>query len=217
VNTGGAGPRTIRLATPGTEYHLTITNNVGAVIQAHGDAIQAQGDISVGSVSIINSGTIRSTGTGPNDNGQAIDFNKILSTTATVTITNNATGIISAFDADAIRAANGNIINNYGQIIANWATGANGNDSSNDAIDFQDTNAGTVNNFSGGLISGARHGITGKYGILVTNSGTIIGNDGSGISMDTIGSATATTVVNRGTIIGRPNPPTATASISTIF
>jgi hypothetical protein len=69
TNTGGAGPRAIRLVTPGTEFHLTITNNQGAVIQANGDAIQAQGDVAIGAVSIVNSGTIKPNGTGPNDNG----------------------------------------------------------------------------------------------------------------------------------------------------
>lgn len=205
VNAGGAGPRAIRLVTPGSEFHLTITNNQAAVIQAHGDAIQAQGDIAVGSVSIINSGTIQSTGTGPNDNGQGIDFNKITSSTATVTITNNATGVISAFDADAIRAGNGNTINNFGQIISNFVVSIgepNGAGSGNDGIDFQSTNRGTVNNFAGGLISGARHGITGDLGQTINNSGTIIGNDGSGINIDTTSNADVTTVTNHGTIIG---------------
>jgi hypothetical protein len=112
-----------------------------------------------------------------------------------------ATGLITAADADAIRPASNATINNYGRIISNIGTAANGNDSGNDAIDFQNF-SGTVNNYAGGVISSARHGITGNFGINVTNAGTIIGNDGSCINIDSTTNASVTNVTNRCTIIG---------------
>src|SRR5262249_42285759 len=111
--------RAIRLN--GSTFNLTITNNAGGIIQSPGDAINSNNNITTGSVSVINSGTIQSTGLGAN-NGQAIDFANITGSTATITITNNATGIISAADADAIRVGNNGIINNSGQIISNIGT-----------------------------------------------------------------------------------------------
>lgn len=199
VESTGTGNRAIRFVTS-TTANVTITNNAGATIQSQGDAIQSNVNISSGSVTIDNYGTIQSTGTGSN-NGQAIDFNNIAAGTATVTINNYAGGLITAADADAIRAANGAVINNYGSIIANWVTGTSGNDSGNDAIDFNtSTYNGTVNNYSTGLISGARHGITAAQGITVLNYGTIIGNDGSGINIDTTSTSQVTTVTNYGTV-----------------
>lgn len=197
--------RGIRFVSPGTQFNVTIINNAGAFIQAPGDAIQTQQNISSSGVNtstvlIDNAGTIRSTGLGAN-NGQGIDFNNITAGTASVTITNRATGLITAADADAIRPGNNAVIDNFGQIVSNIGTGANGNASGNDAVDFQGQ-TGTVNNMAGGLISSARHGITGDLGIVVNNSGTIIGNDGSGINIDSTTNASITTVVNHGTIIG---------------
>ncbi|MEI9803946.1 MAG: hypothetical protein WDN48_05105 [Pseudolabrys sp.] len=95
------------------------------------------------------------------------------------------------------------VINNYGQILSNIGSAANGNASGNDSIDFNDANGtGTVNNYSTGLISSARHGITANQGIAVLNYGTIIGNDGSGINIDSTTNPSITTVTNYGSIIG---------------
>lgn len=175
-STGSGAARTIRFVTS-TTANVTITNNAGAFIQGPGDVIQSNININSGTISIINAGTIRSTGVG-GSNGQAIDLDNIQAGTATVNITNLATGVISAADSDAIRPANNATVNNYGQIISNNASAANGNASGNDGIDFNtNTNAGTVNNYSTGLISAARHGITAAQGVTVFNAGTIIGND----------------------------------------
>jgi uncharacterized protein with beta-barrel porin domain len=179
---------------------VQIINNAGGTIQSAGDAVRITASslplTATGTFLLDNAGTIQSTGVGAN-NGQAIDFNDLVSPLAIVTIINRATGLISAADADAIRAGNNSTINNYGTIVS-----ANGTPTStgNDGIDFQ-SNSGTVNNYGGGTITGARHGITGNQAITVYNAGTITGLDGSGINLDT-GSTTTTTIENHGTIVG---------------
>jgi hypothetical protein len=112
--------------------------------------------------------------------------------------------VIGAADNDAIRPGNDSTINNHGEIISQNASSAS---SGNDAIDFQSsttpeltTGSATVNNFSDGTIIGARHGITGKFAITVNNDGTITGQLGSGINLDTVSGTTD--VVNHGTISG---------------
>jgi outer membrane autotransporter protein len=204
IEATATGARGIRFVNSGgiLNANITVTNNVGGIIQSQSDAVQSNPAFTAGTILIDNAGIIRSTGLGAN-NGQAIDLNNIIGGGTAVTITNRATGLITAADADAIRAANNTTINNFGQIISNIGTAANGSVSGNDAIDFNDVhNTGTVNNFSTGLISSARHGITGSLGITVNNSGTIIGNDGSGINIDSTTNASITTVTNSGTIIG---------------
>ncbi len=204
IEATATGARGIRFLNSGgiLNAQIVVTNNVGGIIQSQSDAIQSNPAFTAGSILIDNAGIIRSTGLGAN-NGQAIDLNNIIGGGTAVTITNRATGLITAADADAIRAANNTTINNFGQIISVIGTAANGSVSGNDAIDFNDAhNTGTVNNFSTGLISSARHGITGNLGITVTNLGTIIGNDGSGINIDSTTNASITTVTNYGTIIG---------------
>jgi hypothetical protein len=178
-----------------------LTNNAGGTIQGLTDAIRITAatlsPTATGTFTIDNAGTIKSTGTGAN-NGQAIDFNDLVSPLGHVTITNQATGLIQAADADAIRPGANATINNFGQILA-----LNGTPTStgNDGIDFQGNTGGILNNFAGGSITGARHGITGNEPITVNNEGTITGQAGAGINMDTAG--TTTTVVNNsGTIIG---------------
>jgi len=178
-----------------------LTNAAGGTIQGLTDAIRITATTlsptATGTFTIDNAGTIKSTGTGAN-NGQAIDFNDLTSPLGHVTITNQATGLIQAADADAIRSGTNATINNYGQIVA-----LNGTPTStgNDGIDFQGNTGGIVNNFAGGSITGARHGITGNEPITVNNEGTITGQSGAGINMDTAG--TTTTIVNNsGTIIG---------------
>ncbi|MBA2588838.1 MAG: PEP-CTERM sorting domain-containing protein [Alphaproteobacteria bacterium] len=173
--------------------NLTATS---VLASAGNDAFQINNDIGTGAINVNNFGTIKATGTG-GSNGQALDFNAITTTTGTVTITNQVGGVIQAADADGIRPGNRATINNSGQIIANWVTGANGNDSNNDAIDFQDVGkGGTINNFSTGSITGARNAITGKDAIIVNNSGTITGVDGSGLNIDTTTASGITVVVN---------------------
>src|SRR5712671_1124372 len=178
-----------------------LTNNSHGTIQSQGDAVRITATTlattATGTFAIDNAGTIQSTGVGAN-NGQAIDFNDLVSPLGHVTITNQATGIIQAADADAIRPGANATINNYGQIISHNGTPTS---TGNDAIDFQSNAGGVVNNFAGGTIDGARHAITGDQPITVNNAGLIIGHSGSGINLDTAGTTT-TTVNNSGTIIG---------------
>jgi predicted extracellular nuclease len=171
--------------------HLTVINRAGASIISADDAIRINANLPNGVVSIDNFGTIRST-----SGGQALDFNNITATTVSTTITNETGGIIRADGADGIRPGTNATINNHGEI-----TGAGSGN--NDGIDFQDVGFGSVHNFAGGTITGARHGITGKLPITVDNDAgaTITGNLGSGINMDT-GATTTTTVHNFGTITG---------------
>jgi autotransporter passenger strand-loop-strand repeat protein len=179
---------------------VTIHNESGATITATKDAVKISNLVAgtSGTFTVSNEGTISSTGTGSNS-GQALDLDDINSSGVHTVINNVATGVISAADADAIRAGANATINNYGQIVSHNASTAS---SGNDGIDFQSVNTGgVVNNFAGGIIDGARHGITGDQPITVTNDGTIIGRSGSGINMDTAANTT-TTVTNRGTITG---------------
>jgi hypothetical protein len=178
-----------------------LTNDAGGTIRGLTDAVRiTAGTLSptaTGTFVIDNAGTIESTGVG-GSNGQALDLNDLVSPLGSVTITNQATGILRAADADAVRTGTNATVNNYGQIIS-----LNGTPTSdgNDGIDFQGNTGGVVNNFAGGLIDGARHGITGDEPVTITNDGTIIGRVGAGINMDTA-STTTTTVTNTGTITG---------------
>jgi VCBS repeat-containing protein len=179
---------------------LTIHNEAGATITAVSDAVKIANLTSGtnGVVTINNEGTIKSTGTG-GAGGQALDLDAVAASGASTVINNASTGLIQAADADAIRGGTNATINNHGQIISK-----NGSSSStgNDAIDFQAVNTGgVVNNFADGSITGARHAITGDQPITVTNAGTITGQAGSGINMDSAANTT-TTVTNSGTITG---------------
>jgi autotransporter passenger strand-loop-strand repeat protein len=186
-----------------TSGSLTVHNEAGATITATKDAIKISnlGSGSSGTLTVINEGTISSTGTGDNA-GQALDLDDIASANVHTVITNAATGVIQAADADAIRGGTNATINNYGQIVSHNASSSS---TGNDAIDFQTVNTGgVINNYAGGVIDGARHAITGDQPITVNNSGTITGEAGSGINMDSAG--TTTTIVNNaatGTITGK--------------
>jgi hypothetical protein len=197
---------------------IAITNNATGVILGayaatgasgeNNDAFKVKSDFSGGSVSIVNSGVIVAgsysggvvaLAAGATTSGQAVDLDDIAG--SLVTITNNAGGVIAAADSDAIRPGADAIINNYGKIVAQNATAAS---SGNDGIDFQSashtTGSATINNYAGGEITGARHAITGGFAITVNNAGTITGQLGSGLNMDT--TAGTTVVVNSGTITG---------------
>lgn len=171
--------------------NITLNNYAGGVIQSQDDAFRINIDITGGIVTVNNAGTIESTG-----GGQALDFDAVNSTgtsTAQIVINNLAGGVIKADDADAIRPGQGATVNNSGLIYADGPLGE-----SHDGVDFQD-HSGTVNNLSGGVISGQRHGITSSVDVDVYNAagGTITGRNGSGVGSDGNGS-----VVNYGTITG---------------
>ncbi len=176
----------------GTTLKIDVLAN--GQIMSSDDAIRINNDLVNGHVVIDNAGRIVS------QNGQAIDLTKVASASTEIVINNEATGVILASNADAIRGGANSVINNYGQIISSQQV-----EDKNDAIDFQDDGAGTVNNFSGGMISGAHHAITGAHGITVNNDigGTIIGNSGSAVNIDnTADPAETVTVVNHGLMIG---------------
>jgi outer membrane autotransporter protein len=176
---------------------FTLTNTATGMIRSQDDTLRITGAVTGNPASLItvdNSGTIQATG-----GGQAIDFNDIGSTTLTLSnttiITNRAGGLIQSSTADALRPGNRSTINNSGTIrVVSTAPNA-----SSEGIDYQDFWSGTVNNLAGGLIEGARHGITGKQDLTITNElgGSIIGRNGSGIGSDGRGN-----VANRGLIRG---------------
>lgn len=180
------------------DNNFTLINHEGATIVSPGDAFRINADLPNGVVTVDNAGAIRAIGTG-SANGQALDFNALTSASVSTTIVNEATGVITAADADAIRPGVNATINNHGMIVGVSFNGSTGND----GIDFQDVGYGNIHNFAGGLIEGARHGVTGKLPITVENDSgaTIKGDLGSGINLDTA-STTTTTIANAGTITG---------------
>ncbi|MGY2046542.1 Ig-like domain-containing protein [Methylobacterium sp. JK268] len=184
--------------TPSGGNHFTLLNRAGASITSPGDAVRINADLPNGVVSVDNAGSIRSTGTG-DANGQALDFANIVSASAATRIVNRAGGVIAATDADAIRPGANATVENAGTITGAAAAGSTGND----GIDFQDTGYGTVHNLTGGTLTGARHGITGKLPITLVNEAgaSITGQLGSGLNLDTAPDSTAI-LTNAGTITG---------------
>ncbi|WP_158916534.1 autotransporter-associated beta strand repeat-containing protein [Caulobacter sp. S45] len=186
-----------------SEFHLI--NGVDGTIQSQGDAVRITATTldttATGVFTIDNAGVIKSTGVG-SDNGQAIDFNDLVSPLAKSTITNEATGLIQAADADAIRGGVNTTIINLGKIVSMNGTPTS---SGNDGVDFQDNAGGVIQNGNAddttALISGARHGVTGNDPVTITNWGEILGNSGSGVNLDTAGTTT-TQITNHGLIIG---------------
>lgn len=202
---GGNG-RAIDSGTIAAGSLVTIDNHQGGVILANtNDAVRINADIPNGTVIIDNAGTIVSGNLDAEGNitgtrtGQALDLNSLTSASVSTTIINEAGALIGAADADAIRPGASAIVNNHGTIIA-----LNGGaDSNSDGIDFQSTGFGTVHNFEGGRITGARHAITGDLGITVINDqgGSITGERGAGLNLDTA-PGSLVVVTNRGTITG---------------
>ncbi|QCO16617.1 autotransporter domain-containing protein (plasmid) [Azospirillum brasilense] len=199
-STGGRGFDT---SGGNTVRTLTLTNRAGALIQSDAnDAVRINTNIISGGVTIDNAGAIRAAA--PTDpasavQGQALDLRTMNTAGVPLTVVNRATGVIEALNDDALRPGlnaaidNAGVIRSYG---ANTSGGANG---TADAIDAGGRTGVTVTNRSGGLISGARHGITADTDITVVNEagGTIVGRNGSGVGSDGNG-----TVINRGLISG---------------
>lgn len=184
---------------------LVITNgsltNSSALMQA-ADADVIQMNKAGGKVTFNNYGTLTSLNASKGG-AQAVDFSAITSTGSN-TLTNYATGIIQARDADAVRPGVNGFVYNYGQIIATNTT-----DPSDDGVDLQANTGAAITNYSTGSITGARHGITGGaannavlFTTSVNNSGTITGNNGSGINLDGFNNKQTATIVNGGTITG---------------
>lgn len=147
----------------------TVTVAAGSIVtSSQGTTLSPAGT----PITITNSGTIQNT----KSDGRAINFdNSVLD--RTITITNNATGVITSAD-DAVRinyaptsgATGGTItVNNYGKIAT-----TNGGQ----AIDFDTTKTGlatiVINNYAGAeLTSVGQDGIRPGQGATVNNSGLI--------------------------------------------
>jgi uncharacterized protein with beta-barrel porin domain len=156
---------------------LSVTNNVGATIQG---SIAIQG---VGTGTVVNSGLI--TGLTTFGGGEGIDFAS--NNTSVVTVTNNATGVITG-DANGINA-NSAIVYNYGTISAPTAFGGGTGINANTLI---------LTNYSTGLITGDAFGVSGSQtpNLTITNFGTISATGFGGIAIQ----GNVVTVVNSGNI-----------------
>jgi hypothetical protein len=188
---------------------LTITNgsttNSTALMQtADGDVIQM--NKSPASVTLSNYGSMISLNASAGGS-QVVDFNAILS--GANTVNNFAGGVMQASEADAVRPGVNGVVNNAGTIKSTTTTG-----SSSDGVDAQSNSGVQITNDTGGLIEGARHGVTGGQALVYSiftmsvtnNSGaTTQGDNGSGINIDAFNGAGAletVTVVNHGMITG---------------
>ncbi|MGU3496436.1 autotransporter domain-containing protein [Xanthobacteraceae bacterium A53D] len=183
-----------------TLVSLEINNLAGGLISSGDDAIKIKATDTTTSTAVItinNAGTIRATG-----EGQGIDLGAIVTTGMTITVTNEATGVISAADNDGIRGGMNTTVHNYGQITATYTT-VSADDQNHSGIRF-DGGSGTIYNYAGGTITGSYHGIKASGAtddIQVYNWGTIVGDNGSGVNSN--GTAT---VINHGTITGKSDP-----------
>lgn len=190
--------RAVRITTDATVVEIL---NHGLVKSTGEDAIQLNIDPKpVERLSIVNTGTIDATG------GQAIDFNKAL--TGSNTVTNS--GLITANGEDAVRPGVNGLIINSGTIRANPIF-SGGSASGSDGVDTQ-TNSGVVIQ-NDGFITG-RHGITGGdtadgvYQITITNgsNGVISAINGSAINIDGVNTRTVATITNYGLMTGEASP-----------
>jgi hypothetical protein len=178
------------------------TTNSSALMQtANADVIQM--NVSPASVVLNNYGTMTSLNSSKGG-AQAVDFNAI--TSGNNVINNFATGILQAQDADAVRPGVSGVVNNAGIIRVSVSSSTG-----NDGIDAQTNTGVQITNDTTGLVSGARHGITGgnttgtgAFTMSITNNlgGIIQGNDGSGVNIDGINGNELVTIVNHGTITG---------------
>jgi autotransporter-associated beta strand protein len=126
------------------------------------------------SVTLNNYGTMTSLNASKGG-AQAVDFTGI--TSGTNIINNFATGVMRARDADAVRPGTNGVVNNYGTIISTVTT-----DTGSDGVDVQNGTGVTINNFSGGSITGSSaqsEGVTVGGGTII-NSGTIEGDVAAG-------------------------------------
>jgi len=223
INNSGiiqAAGRAIDTPRPFSSGSITLNNNAGAALRSTtNDAFQISQDISEGTITVNNNGgTIAATGA----QGQALDFDALMlknNPNVHITITNQVTGRIESANADAIRPGENTTINNHGLIFAFKPPApppgmSNAPPAGEDGIDFQDHSGGMVFNFEGGMIIGTKHGIaspgrdamaatpaTPGQPVDVTNYGTIRGEAGSGINLDTL-PTTETRISNFGMITG---------------
>lgn len=182
-NTSGSG-RAINIAGSNNSRDITITNNATGTITSADDAVRINFNPTGGTITVNNHGKILTT-----NGGQALDFNAATSGSATIVINNYAGAEMKSVGQDAIRPGQGATVNNSGLIRADNPVYDN-----NDGIDWQQS-SGVVNNTATGTISGLRHGITSDVNVNVTNAGTIIGRNGSGVGSDGAGTVTNTGII----------------------
>lgn len=171
--------------------------NSSALLQsADSDVIQMNRPTA--SVEVINHGQMTSLNASAGGS-QVIDFAAI--TSGSNIVTNLTTGVMTSYEADAVRLGVNGVLNNAGTIQAITAVGAG-----SDGVDLQTNNGAQILN--NGLISG-RHGITGEqanaaviYNANITNFGTIRGTNGAGLNFDAVNGNQTVTVINHGSILG---------------
>ncbi|WP_326535905.1 beta strand repeat-containing protein [Pseudorhodoferax sp.] len=180
---------------------LTIVNgslgNSSASMQAAKDDVLKVGKPG-GSITVHNYGQMTATG------GQVMDLTDM--TSGANVVNNHAGGVMTSYEADAVRPGVNGVVNNAGTIRSVTAKG-----DSSDGIDAQNNSGVQVDNAATGLVDGGRHGITGGqanadalFTIGVTNAagGVIRGNNGAGLNIDGTNAKQTATIVNRGTITG---------------
>jgi PEP-CTERM motif len=203
ISTTGTG-RVIRDNTGVTNFVVnngSVTNATALMQAADADVIQMNKPVA--SVTLNNYGQMISLNASAGGS-QAVDFSAI--TTGANVVNNFATGLMKAFEADAVRPGVNGVVFNAGRIISVTTTG-----SSSDGIDMQNNSGAQITNDTTGLIEGGRHGITGgavdatvNFTASITNNagGRIQGDNGSGINLDGFNARQMVTVVNAGTIVG---------------
>lgn len=186
------GERAIDTGKSAVDGTLTITNRAGGAILGSDDAIRIQslGGSASGAVVIDNAGTIRS------ETGEALDLKKSDSAKASFTITNRADGVIESRGSEAIKFGHGTTLHNDGLILGGTR------DDKQSGVNIGKDAGGKLLNHGGGLISGGHHGVTGDAAATIVNDGVILGQNGSGINLDT-GSSSTTVITNSGTIAGQ--------------
>lgn len=198
---GGTGNAILAESGAGLVINNGSRTNAAAVIRTADNGV-IQLKKAVANVIVNNYGTLVSENASAGG-AQAIDFNKL---SGPNTVNNYAGGVIRAVDADAVRPGENGIVANAGTIVSTSKTRRGG-----DAIDGQEHSGIRVTNARGGIIDGARHGITAgqardaaAFTMSVTNEagGIIRGNDGAGLNLDGAGAGQVVTVVNHGTIVG---------------
>ncbi|HWM47932.1 MAG TPA: Calx-beta domain-containing protein [Xanthobacteraceae bacterium] len=181
----------------GLEHSFTLLNRESGVIRFDNFNPRLT-DTSAGANGVVvidNAGLIEGVG------GHGLDLRRLNSTS--VTIYNRVGGEMIA-DApggfDALRPS----FNNAGidQVtIYNDGLIRGGND----GIDMR-SGGGTIHNSATGRIEGAKHGVTGEKGMVITNAagGVMIGHNGSAVNIDNDSDiADTVVVVNRGLMEGR--------------
>ncbi|MFZ4285366.1 beta strand repeat-containing protein [Variovorax sp. HJSM1_2] len=176
------------------------TNNKAVMKAADADVVQMAKPNA--SVTLNNYGQMTSFNAS-GGGAQVVDFNAIAS--GSNIVNNFATGVMTAYEADAVRPGVNGEVNNAGRIQSITTTG-----SSSDGVDLQANTGIKVNNTGSGVIDGARHGITGgpesdlNFDVTINNAtnAVIRGSNGSGINLDGFGAKQTATIVNHGSIIG---------------